>query len=160
MTLNVRGGVVHIDDADLPLVSGYTWHLIPGRRTKYATTCVDQKTVYMHRLLMGSIKGQQVDHINGNGLDNRRANLRHATNSENQRNIAYRVHPSRKSSQYKGVTWCKQTGQWRAQLSLPGKKALNSPRFACEVDAATWYNETARMHFGEFARLNALPGAA
>ena len=79
-----------IDAADAPLINAWNWTTFVGRSNIYAfrTYWADnnRRTLYLHRAIMGELDGLQVDHINGNGLDNRRANLRLATGSQNQHN--------------------------------------------------------------------------
>lgn len=99
---------------------------------------------------MQAPKGMVVDHINHNGLDNRKANLRIATFSENRRN-------SRKakdtSSKYKGVSWHKNNKKWHAGININGRrKHLGS--FDDEIQAAKAYDEVARKYHGEFSSLN------
>ena len=109
--------------------------------------------VRLHRLLLGLGRGQgQVDHINGDGLDNRRENIRACTNSQNQMNR--RKSPMQKTaSRYKGVVFDAERGKWRAQLKRDGKR-YRGPRRKSELQAALDYDLLAEKHFGEFARLN------
>ena len=105
----------------------------------------------MHRQIMNAPKGIVVDHINRNGLDNRKANLRFATVSQNNWN-------SRKgfncgSSKYKGVSWSKDKKKWAVWLSV-NKKNKQFGYFDDEKEAARVYNEVAKKHRGEFAVLN------
>lgn len=162
MELTVSGSyTVLFDEADLGLVSGYRWYVVPGRSTHYAVTQVRRKTIYMHRLIMGSPSGLSIDHVNRDGLDNRRANLRLATPKQQAGNITAR---RGRSSQYKGVTKVttrKQTKSgvheyigWMGQIS-DGPKHITA-YFKNEVDAAMWYNEKAKEVFGDFASLNAI----
>lgn len=108
----------------------------------------------MHRMIMElegyKIKGKQIDHINGNGLDNRLENLRLASHSENQRNSKLRKD---NTSGYKGVVWNKRDKVWFALLRI-GKKRLNLGSFDNKIDAAKAYNEAAIKYYGEFANLN------
>jgi hypothetical protein len=103
----------------------------------------------MHCLIMGA-KG--IDHVNGNGLDNRRENLRPATNSQNMANRRPNINSS---SPYKGVTWAPNcgSGKWRANIKIDG--ASHTLGFFEDVrEAAEAYDAAARVAFGEFARLN------
>lgn len=95
--------------------------------------------------------GMQVDHIDGNGLNNQRSNLRIATHLQNQRN---RQHMNKNnSSGYRGVTWCKGAGRWMAQLSL-NYKHVHLGLFDSPIDAAIAYDHAVIEHFGEFASTN------
>jgi hypothetical protein len=94
-----------------------------------------------------------VDHVNGDGLDNRRANLRVATRAENQRNT--RGRPQHRASMHKGVALCagKRVRPWRATIQIDGHQ-VHLGYFGEEEDAARAYNAAALLHFGEFAFLN------
>ena len=104
----------------------------------------------LHRVILSTPIGVLVDHINGDGLDNRRENLRLCTHSENIRNS--RPHKNA-SSKYKGVYWDKDRKKWRARIRVNDVlKHLGS--FKSEEDAAMEYNKAAAFYFGEFAHLN------
>ena len=150
------GRVALVDAGDYDFVMQHRWYLRemqrPGRRTwgPYAATSIGrEKTVFMHCLLMGT-KG--IDHANGNGLDNRRSNLRSATNGQNMANRRANISGS---SQYKGVGWAPNcgSGKWRARIRVDGTRCTLG-FFASEREAAEAYDAAARVAFGEFARLN------
>ena len=157
-----QGKSAVVDDADAPLVAGYTWRAWRHRNTWYARVweCKDgvYKLLLMHRVILSD--AEEVDHFDGDGLNNRRVNLRASTTRNNHRNM--RVQSGR-SSQFKGVTWFKRDSKWRAQISAGpilenGKsKNLHLGYFADEADAARAYDAAARRAFGEFAALN-FPG--
>lgn len=109
--------------------------------------------VYLHRLIAGARKGEVVDHINGNSLDNRKANLRICTKAENSRNR--KLGPTNKSG-FKGVSWEAHTGKWRAKIGTDHKQ-ITIGRFDTKEDAARAYNEAAIKYHGPFARLNQIP---
>jgi len=92
-----------------------------------------------------------VDHINGNGLDNRKANLRLATRRQNQFNRRQRCDAV--LSKYKGVTFRKKTNKWLVRIGYCGRR-INLGLFDNETDAAKAYDEAAKELFGEFAALN------
>lgn len=111
----------------------------------------DSKQKSFHRDLLNPPAGMDVDHINGDPLDNRRANLRVCEHRQN----LWNGRPHRDgSSKYRGVSWHKQSGKWRAQIQ---GKMLGW--FVVEDDAARAYNAEAIKRFGEFARQNLVPGA-
>ncbi len=106
---------------------------------------------FLHRLLKEVIDPNlKVDHVDGDGLNNRLDNLRVATNSQNSMN-------SRKqlgcSSIYKGVCWDKKNNKWHSGITI-NKRQMNLGRFSSEIDAARAYDSAAMEYFGEFAKLN------
>lgn len=115
MTATLDCGAV-IDDEDLPLVAGlHFW--VDRRKSKpeviYAVAKIDGVKISLHRHLMGNPPGMFVDHVNGNGLDNRRSNLRICTHTQNMQNR--RIHKNNKSGA-KGVYLDKRNGLYRAEV--------------------------------------------
>lgn len=150
-----RGMFALIDDEDSHRVLRYRWHAYPSKSTWYAKASAwdhihkKQFNLPMGRFIMDAPKEKCVDHINGDGLDNRKSNLRICTNAENSRNQKMKPH----SSRFKGVTWNARLGNWVAQIRANGTtKHLGV--FTDECDAAKAYNVAAMKHFGRFARLN------
>jgi hypothetical protein len=149
-----RGKVAIVDDDEYAHLSRLKWTYLFRKTGGYAAhywregDCVH--SVRMHRLVMGAMDGEQVDHINGNGLDNRKANLRLCTHTENTRNR--RVSNGRR---YKGVK--PSGGKWCAHISVD-KKHIWLGTFETEDDAARAYNKAAKKHFGAFANLNVIGG--
>ena len=145
-----------IDDADELLVAGFNWRPLKLKHTYYAHAWHGQMHIYMHRLVAGAPPQGFVDHVNRNGLDNRRANLRIATKSENGANRVADARVRRTSSEYKGVFWDRARGKWAATIHVDGRsKALG--RFGTEMEAAEAYNRAATATWGRFARLNLFP---
>jgi len=105
----------------------------------------------MHRQVIHIPKHMVCDHINRNGLDNRKPNLRPATVSQNLCNRAKRKTKTR--SKYKGLEWDKTQRRWKARIQLNGKK-INLGSFTNEIDAAKAYDKAAKKLFKEFACLN------
>ena len=150
-----RGLVTIIDIEDFELVSQWKWFASRGNSTDYAQrndrTQGIRRTVKLHRLILNATDEMHVDHINNNGLDNRKANIRLCSLSENLRNRRKR---NGCSSQYKGVVK-RQDGRpepWMAAIKVNGKKYTSS--FTTELEAALWYDGMAKELHGEFARLN------
>lgn len=148
-----KNKIALIDDEDYPLISKYNWFVLKVGNRYYAQTTKyhnkKNKHIYMHRLIMGSPKGMDIDHINHNTLDNRRPNLRICTRSQNHFNRL--KYPS--ASKYKGVSRIKSTGQWRARIKI-NRKEIHLGSFWDERDAAKVYDQAAQKYFGKYALLN------
>jgi hypothetical protein len=154
-----QGKVAFIDDADWELVRQHNWYAHKQGNTYYAQTNIvradgSSTNVAMHRLIMGnSCIGSDVDHINHNGLDNRKStNLRICTQTENNMNWRKRANCT---SDYKGTSWHKANAKWQALITIAGKKRYLGS-FDNELDAAMAYNKAALEHFGQFACINQL----
>ncbi len=143
-----------VDDEDYGWLSQWKWYADRHLNTYYARRGQrkDSKTyiIRMHRLILNAQKGQQIDHINRNGLDNRRSNLRFCTSSQNIQN---QTTMRSGTSRYKGVCWDKYFNKWEARVQLQPKRYLIG-RFKNEIEAAKAYDTKAKELFGEFARLN------
>jgi hypothetical protein len=107
----------------------------------------------MHRIIAAADDDTCIDHINGDGLDNRRANLRPATRAQNAANRRPRAGGS---SRFKGVHWSKADNRWVARIHSGGRD-ITLGRFLGEYDAARAYNRAAVRVYGEFAYLNPVP---
>lgn len=140
-----------VDAKDFKWLSQWKWHLLPNGYA-YRSKKVKGKTLacYMHREIMNSPVGKDIDHIDGNRLNNRRNNLRVCSRSQNFMN---RRKKENTSSQYKGVTFDKKKGKWQAGIKLKGKFYYLG-RYEKEIDAAIAYNKKATEMFGDFSRLN------
>lgn len=140
--------VLRVDDADAHLLSVCKWYLNKNNGYAYGHPISYKKTSTFHRFLLGGKPGLEIDHINGDRLDNRRSNLRFSSRSENARNSK----PHKGSlSKFKGVSIL--CGKWFAQIYL-NKKNVYLGSFKSEKDAALAYNKKAKEEFGEFAYLN------
>jgi hypothetical protein len=153
-----QGQTAVVDDADFDSLASFRWRAFRRRDKFYAvrTGGWGNVMVLMHRQILDAAPGQAVDHKNGNGLDNRRCNIRISTRCGNQQNVAKRPGLS---SKYKGV--CRRpSGKWEASIydgpvNRRGHAAARYlGRFDVELDAAMAYDAAARTSFGEFARLN------
>lgn len=148
-----RGLVALVDDEDYTGLSQYRWYARLSHPTYYAERNVygeDGKhtQVSMHRVIMSAGKGTEVDHVNGNGFDNRRANLRLASRVQNMRNQT-RKRPGT-TSRFKGVSRETNRAKWRACIQLSGKQ-IHLGCFRTEEEAAAAYSRAAVKYFGEFA---------
>lgn len=148
--------VALIDKADYPLVRDLTWHChrVPTRRGGdmwYVAAHIpgaDNK-VLMHNVIMQPPPEMVVDHVNFNGLDNRRANLRLATRSQNTAHARSR----HGSSEYRGVSWDDSRKMWKASIKRGGRP-VSLGVFHSEEEAARAYDAAALAHYGGFALLN------
>jgi len=149
--LPLRNGGVTIVDADLfDWLSEYTW-------TRYAGGDVgrgeNHKIIRIHRVINQTPPGFETDHINGDKLDNRRANLRTATKTQNAMNSSSRVNST---SRFKGVWWHRKYKKWYAGIRVK-RKLIHLGSYDYEIQAAEAYNDAALHHFGEFSKLNQIP---
>jgi len=152
-TSMTTGKIAIVDEAYLPLLEGRSWDAFVVKGKCYAHAIDPGRCgILMHRLLMNAPDGIQVDHKDGNGLNNTRTNLRLATGQQNLRNM--RKH--RGKSQYKGVTFVPKCTKrpWTAQISPGDSRCKHLGSFATELEAAKAYDRAAKELFGEFACTN------
>jgi len=146
-----QGKFALIDNEDYELVSKYKWCASKKRNTFYALRAIKlptgrYSTIHMHTFIT---EWSRVDHINGNGLDNQRSNLRQLNNSLNIRN----QHVNWGSSKYKGVSWYNREGKWIAKINgIHVRKYVGS--FHDEIEAAKAYDEAIYKIFGDITMLN------
>lgn len=146
-----RNAVALIESADAELVGPFTWVLSSGaKRPDYAVTRSTGATVYLHRLILGAGAGDFVDHINRDGLDCRRSNLRFATPQGNMANVARR---RSNPCPFKGVRPRCDGKKWTARVQFNGR-GIHLGSFDTAEDAARAYDAKAVELFGEFAGLN------
>jgi hypothetical protein len=144
-----------VDEEDYEELIKRTWHL---DARNYAVTNalksdgIRRTSFLMHRMVLQPLPGFVTDHRNCNTLDNRRSNLRSATQKENVvnrgkgRNVSY-------SSRFKGVYYRKDRDRWSAYIGMaPTREWLGC--YATEEEAGRAYNEAAKARWGEFAQLN------
>lgn len=154
-----RGQVALVDDEDFERLNQFKWHVDPARdHTFYAcreTPRPDSVKVYMHREILQVEPTSQVDHVDLNGLNNLRSNLRPATIAQNNRNVGLLKN---NTSGFKGVSWETRSKRWKAAIAVDRRKKYLG-LFRSPEDAAQAYDAAARTLFGEFARFNfPLPG--
>ena len=145
-----QGQVALVDDEDYDFLNQWKWYAHKGRKDGlfYAgkRNNGDIKQIWMHRLIMNTSRGLTVDHIDHNGLNNQKCNLRNCSMSQNKMNVTpiglskfLGVHP--------------RNDKYVAQIKVNGKK-IYIGTFKTEEDAAHAYDNAAKKYFGEFANLN------
>lgn len=145
--------VIDAIDADL---AEFNWNALgQSNYSQYAARRVSSNVILLHRVILSRMIGRElssnerVDHINSNGLDNRRENLRLANHSQNMQN---RRKNKNNTSGYKGVTWYKRLNKWLAQISV-NNTHIYLGLFDDPESAYVAYCEAAKRYFDRFARL-------
>jgi len=151
--------VAIVDDDDYEMLMQYNWCILKSSRksgTDYVRGVVNGKIELLHVFIMNPQLGMEVDHIDGNGLNNQRYNLRICTHNDNVKNRA-----AHGKSKYLGVIIVKSRRigslepyeKFRARITINGKET-HIGYFTTEEDAARAYDIAAKKYFGEFANLN------
>jgi hypothetical protein len=144
-----------VSDEDFSYLNKLRWSIIKIHGIYYAVnrSNIDGiwERIFMHRMVMNFPKKMQIDHKNGDGLDNRKENLRLCTNRQNCQNSRKSRKPT--TSIYKGVCWDKRFRKWRSDISLNGKR-IHLGLFDNETDAAHQYDFHAIFFFRGFENLN------
>lgn len=151
-----KGKFAMVDDEDFDRVNQFKWQHAKARpnTVEYAVRTVNvdgkRKTQMMHRFILGHTT-ESTDHIDGNGLNNQKENLRPATRTENGRNRRIQKH----SSEYKGVSFFKasKTPKWQARATNSGND-VHLGYFESPELAAIAYDQYAQIHYGQFAKTN------
>lgn len=147
-----RGHVAVLDVSDLPFVVGKNWYALVVKDTAYACRNVLLETGYrvflMHRVIMGEPVGMVIDHIDGNGLNNTRSNLRPATHAQNLQNQGLARH---NTSGFKGVYFDSQRNKWKADI-YQDRKRYRLGRFNTPEEAHAAYCRASQRLHGEFSR--------
>lgn len=149
-----QGKFAKIDPEDYIWLAQFRWHCKINKNSIYAVRSITisgrTKRIYMHRLIVNTPSHLLCDHINHNGLDNRKANLRNCTIKQNNANSRS---AQSASSKYKGVSWNKRRKKWSAYIKKDGIQ-LNLGSFDNQIDAAKAYDKAAKKLHGQFAALN------
>lgn len=148
-----RGQFAIVDDSDFEWLNKWKWcaKLRPNGQFYAARTTgrrSGKKTIRMHRVIGGAIKGDQIDHKNGDTLDNRLENLRLCTASQNMCN---RGASKNNTLGFKGVSWHKQMSMWRAEIYVRSQ-CFYLGLYSSAAAASRAYKMASRQYHGEFAR--------
>jgi len=153
-----NGRVTLVDDEDYDHLSQFRWyqhHSGYAVRSIYPNGRCKAKQVSMHSLLIDRPEGMVIDHIDGNTLNNQKTNLRVCTKRQNTFNSSMQCN---NTSGFKGVALIHmKTPKWLASIKYEGK-TYRIGCFTDKLDAARAYNKAAKEYFGDFARLNVIPG--
>lgn len=154
-----RGEVALVDDEDFPSLCKYRWHAMTigyAGRGRLGSDGPGPSVIYMHRAILNAPEGVEVDHIDHDGFNNTRSNLRLASKQQNRFHVGKKTRMGSATSKFKGV-WQRSgknlTPKWDAMISLNRKRQYLG-RFVNEEDAARAYDAAARKLHGEFANLN------
>lgn len=151
-----NGGVTLVDDEDYEFLSSMSWHRSTYKGMSYAMRCFwvrgeNRRVTYgMHRFLLIGHDGDHIDHIDRDGLNNQKSNLRVATYSQNQFNAGIRKD---NSTGYRGVIYCKRSKRYHAQIQA-NKRHKFIGSFQTPKEAACAYDKAALQLHGKFARTN------
>jgi hypothetical protein len=148
-----KGYVAVIDAADVHLVDKWNWTVKVTETNVYAkrNNCASRphRVAYMHRCIMGEPEGLEVDHIDGDGLNNQRHNLRAATRTQNSTNVKLRAS---NTSGYKGACWDKKRERWVAHIRVNGVQTYLGYFASAEAAHRAYAAASAKPH-GEFGRV-------
>ena len=147
-----QGKFAAVDKDEYGKVRKWKWYFNKGYavRNEGNWRKEERKTVRMHRTIMDCPVGKEVDHIDGNGLNNTKKNLRICSRNENCHN---REKYKTNKSGFKGVYWESGKKKWKAQATFNNRR-INLGRYPEKISAARAYDLFAMNHFGQFARLN------
>ena len=146
-----QGKFAEVDDEDFDYLNQWKWYATNRKTTWYAARKPKDRVFYMHREVLSlSDSKKQVDHVDSNGLNNQKINLRGCNQTQNNGNNRKR---SDNKSGFKGVHHHSVYNSWIAQIRFLGKKT-HIGSFQNKKEAVLAYNERAKEIFGEFARIN------
>lgn len=148
-----RGMVALVDDEDYDYLNKFSWQAHNCRGKFYAScgkyiNSDKNEIIYMHRLILNTIKGIDVDHIDHNTLNNQKYNLRNCTRSQNLMN-----RNGRGKSAFCGVSWNVYHKLWKAYITV-NKKQIHLGYFKSETEAAKKRDEASKIYYKEFAHTN------
>jgi hypothetical protein len=145
-----KGKYTLVDDKDYEYLSQYKWYVAESRGIFYAVRkprlC---KAILMHRVITDAPNGMDVDHVNGDGLDNQRKNLRVCTHSQNLTNVGRRIN---NKSGHTGVSWNKRDKRWYVQIRINKDERIHLGCFIEIQDAISVYKKAVNKYHGNFSR--------
>jgi hypothetical protein len=148
-----KGHIAIIDAEDAQIIDGFNWYAKVKPRSVYACRMEringKSKIVFLHRVLINAPDDMEVDHISGDGLDNRKLNLRLATHAQNQHNQRIAIN---NTSGYKGASWDKTKRKWKAYIRFNGRLS-NLGYFATSEAASEAYKAASAQLHGNFGRI-------
>lgn len=148
-----KGAYATVDDADFEALSKYSWCFSNTGYAVRGTMKGGESRIYlMHREILGAKPDEEIDHVDGNRLNNQRSNLRLCSSAENKHN---RGKSKNNTSGYKGVHWNKQNGKWRSRIMV-NRRVYHLGFFENSEDAAKAYDIAALKYHKDFARVNLL----
>lgn len=148
-----QGMFALVDDMDFEYLNQWKWHYNKGRGQGRAQRSTSRKSIegktsiFMHRIIMNVPKDMQIDHKNGNGLDNRKENLRVCTNMENNRNKGI---ARKNTSGVTGISWNKNYEKWHTYIKI-NNKFIFLGYFGDKEIAIQIRKQAEKQYFGEFA---------
>ena len=152
-----QGYYAMVDDADYSTLSRDKWYAkvtpsgrVLAQRTSSMAGGQKRRTVLMHREIMGVTGRVEIDHVDGNALNNRRKNLRAATSQQNK--FAHRRKAAGVTSRFRGVSWDSKNEKWSASIKI-NNKSKRLGRFDAEEEAALAYRDAAKALFKEYAQI-------
>jgi hypothetical protein len=150
-----QGYVTQVDDSDFEWLNKFKWHTRKFGQKIYAIRREyrgkNSRWIRMHRQILCALPDEEGDHIDGNGLNNQRHNLRLCSHQRNSQ--SFRKKADSATSKFRGVSWQKLSKKWTAKISPCGKN-IYLGIFQSEIEAAKAYDVSAKQYFGEFAQLN------
>lgn len=149
-----QGQFALVDDEDFEYLNRHKWYALKSGKTYYARRNVvsfgKRISILMHKAIVSAPPGKEVDHEDGNGLNNQKSNLRTCTHKENTRN---RFHNNTAESGFKGVYWNPNNKRWFVSVrTIAGLKHIGY--FDDKTEAARHYNLASKEHFGKYAKYN------
>jgi hypothetical protein len=150
--IQLKHGIAIVNEQDFDKINQYKWSSIFCGKAKfpYAISSHFGKIVYMHRIVIDAKSDQLVDHIDGNGLNNSRENLRFVTSSQNNMNQSKR---SDNTSGHKGISWCPDREKYQVYVNID-RKRKSLGRYKTIEEAIYVRDQAAKSHYGEYAREN------